>query len=112
MHLDAECGYGRRVGRILENPGALEHPRTWRAEIFSFNPPGVGVLVKVSVTCLTGDSAMRSRGEDIRGRVEAPLRDGEMRKMRNLLRGMVFGASVHNYTVRCFVDHFGILITY
>ena len=29
--LDAEYGYGRRVGRTLENTGAPEHPRTWRA---------------------------------------------------------------------------------
>ena len=41
------------------------------------------VLVDVSVTCLTGDSAMRSRGEDMRDLVEALLRDVEMRKMRN-----------------------------
>ena len=35
------------------------------------------------MTCLTGDLAMRSRGEDMRGRVEALLRDVEMRKTRN-----------------------------
>ena len=83
MLLDAEYGYGWRVERTLENPGAPGHLRTWRADLFGFGPSGVCVLVDVSVTCLTGDSAMRSRGMDMRGRVEALLRDVEMRKMRN-----------------------------
>ena len=75
MFLDAEYGYGWRVGRTLKNPGAPEHLRTWRADLFGFDPSCVCVLVEVSVTCLTGDSAMRSRGEDMRGRVKALLRD-------------------------------------
>ena len=53
------------------------------ADLFGFGPSGVCVLVDVSLTCLTGDSAMRSRGEVIRGRVEALLRYVEMRNMRN-----------------------------
>ena len=40
-------------------------------------------FLDVSMTCLTGDSAMRSRGMEMRGRVEALLRDVEMRKKRN-----------------------------
>ena len=71
--LGAEFGYGWRVERTLENPGAPDHPRTWRADLFGFDPSGACVLVDVSVNCLTGDSAMRSRGEDMRGRVEALL---------------------------------------
>ena len=67
----AEFGYGWRVERTLENPGAPGHLRTWRADLFGFDPSGTCVLVDVSVTCLTGDSAMRSRGIDMRGHVEA-----------------------------------------
>ena len=36
MLLDAECGYGWRVERTLENPGAPVHLRTWRADRFAF----------------------------------------------------------------------------
>ena len=50
MLLDAECGYGWRVGRTLENPGAPEHLRTWRVDLFGFDPSGGCVLVNVSVT--------------------------------------------------------------
>ena len=74
---------GWRVELTLQNPGAPDQLRTWRADLFGFDPSGVCVLMDVSVTCLTGDSAMRSRGMDMRGRVEALLRDAEMRKMRN-----------------------------
>ena len=56
-----------------------EHLRTWRAGLFGFDPSGVFVLVEVSVTCLMGDSAMRSRGEDMRDRVEALIREAEMK---------------------------------
>ena len=55
MLLDAECGYGWRVERALVNPGAPEHPRTWRADLFGFDPSGVCFLVDVSVTCPTLD---------------------------------------------------------
>ena len=83
MLLDVEYGYGWRVGRTLENPGAPEQFRTWRADLLGLGPSGVCDLVDVPVICLNGDSAMRSRGEDIRGRVEALLRDAEMRNIRN-----------------------------
>ena len=36
----------------------------------------------------------------------------QLTKTRNLLKGMVFGASVHNHTIHCLVDHFDILIKY
>ena len=81
--LGAKYGYGWRVERTHENPGELEYPRTWRADLFGFDNSGVCVLVGVSVTCLAVDSAKQSRGEDMRGRVEALLRDVEMRKIRN-----------------------------
>ena len=83
MLLDAEYGYGWHVERTLENPGAPKHLRTWRADLVGFDPSGVCVLVDVSHTCLTGNSAMNSRGMDMRGRVEALHRDVEMRKIRN-----------------------------
>ena len=83
MLLDAEYGSGWRVRRTLENPGAPENLRIWRADLIGFGPSGVCVLVDVDVTCLAGDSAMRSRGEEMRSRVEALLRDAELRKMRN-----------------------------
>ena len=79
--LDAEYGYGWRVERTLKF--APKHPRILRTDLFGFGPSGVCALVDVPVTCLTGDSAMRGRSEDMRGRVEALLRDVEMRKMRN-----------------------------
>ena len=43
MLLDAECGYGLRVERTLENSGAPGHLRTWRADLFVFGSFGVCV---------------------------------------------------------------------
>ena len=83
MLLDARYGYGWRMEITVENPGAPPDLCKWRADLFGFGPSGECILVDVSVTCLTGDSAMRSRGMDMRGRVEALLRDVEMRKIRN-----------------------------
>ena len=75
MLLGAEFGFGLRVERALENAGAPDHLRTWRADLFGFGPYGACVLADVFVTCPKGDSAMRSRGMDMRGRVEALLRE-------------------------------------
>ena len=50
---------------------------------FGFYSSWVCVLVDDSVACCKGVSAIRSRGEDIRGRVEVLLRDVEVRKIRN-----------------------------
>ena len=41
MLLGAEFGYGWRVEYTLENAGAPEHLRTWRVDLFGFDPSGV-----------------------------------------------------------------------
>ena len=43
MLLGAEFGYGWRVERTLENPGAPDNLRSWRADLFGF-----GLLALVS----------------------------------------------------------------